>query len=452
MAGLSATDIRKVLDFVGEAHGAGDLQELREFLPIGLSDLVRTDWASYNEVGIDGSVHVAVSVPEVPGELIADGRRSAHQTPLANRHARTRDGRAYRFSDVAVREELDDLELFQGFYRTLGIRHQIAFTLPPPPPPPHLVPPAPPAASDVRAGALAWRARLLRPRPRPAEPDAPAPDPGLPQRAGARAGKPADRSAAPRRGRERRGDRDRRDEPRLVRVARGRQAAESPRLAGGLGGAGVAARAGADGATVGPAARAERRRQPRGPQAAERQPRQLRRRVRAAARGSERHGAARARTEPARVRGAASARARAHDAGDRGRDGDQPSHRAQAHRAHPREARHTRPRAGDRHGAGGRAGSRRAVARARRLRLLAGALAAKEAALLVVLLQISSGPSSGVPPRSFRVRWRRSSRPPAAEGAQLRGSRSRARPHRRSGGPCRSRARCSSAPARRWPR
>src|ERR1700733_1123141 len=133
MAGLSATDIRKVLDFVGEAHGAGDLQELREFLPIGLSDLVRTDWASYNEVGIDGSVHVAVSVPEVPGELIADWVRFAHQNPLANRHARTRDGRAYRFSDVAVREELDDLELFQGFYRTLGTRHQIAFTLPSPP-------------------------------------------------------------------------------------------------------------------------------------------------------------------------------------------------------------------------------------------------------------------------------------------------------------------------------
>jgi DNA-binding CsgD family transcriptional regulator len=133
MAGLSATDIRKVLDFVGEAHGAGDLQELRAFLPVGLSDLVRTDWASYNEVGVDGSVHVAVSVPEVPGELIADWVRYAHQNPLANRHARTRDGRAYRFSDVAAREELDDLELFQGFYRTLGIRHQIAFTLPSPP-------------------------------------------------------------------------------------------------------------------------------------------------------------------------------------------------------------------------------------------------------------------------------------------------------------------------------
>jgi DNA-binding CsgD family transcriptional regulator len=133
MAVPSATDIRKVLDFVGEAHGAGDLEELRAFLPSGLSSLVRTDWASYNEVGADGSVHVAVSVPEVPEELVADWVRYAHQNPLASRHARTRDGRAYRFSDVAAREELDGLELFQGFYRTLGIRHQIAFTLPSPP-------------------------------------------------------------------------------------------------------------------------------------------------------------------------------------------------------------------------------------------------------------------------------------------------------------------------------
>jgi len=125
--------MRKVLDFVGDAHGAEDVQELREFLPNGLGALVRTDWASYNEVGVDGSVHVAVSVPEVPRELLGDWARLAYQNPLAARHARTRDGRAYRFSDVAEREQLDGLELFRTFYKTLGIRHQIAFTLPSPP-------------------------------------------------------------------------------------------------------------------------------------------------------------------------------------------------------------------------------------------------------------------------------------------------------------------------------
>jgi DNA-binding CsgD family transcriptional regulator len=133
MAGLSASDIRKVLDFVGEAHGAGDLQELRAFLPSGLSGLVRTDYASYNEVGIDGTVHVAIAIPEIPVELVAEWQRYAYQNPLAARVARTRDGRAYRFSDVAEREDLERLELFQGFYKTLRIPHQIAFTLPSPP-------------------------------------------------------------------------------------------------------------------------------------------------------------------------------------------------------------------------------------------------------------------------------------------------------------------------------
>ncbi len=130
---LSANDMRKVLDFVGEAHGAGDLEEFRKFLPSGLSELVRTDYASYNEVGSDGSVYVAISVPEVSNELLPEWVRYAHQNPLMKRVAQTRDGRAYRFSDVAKREELDRLELFQGFYRALGIRHQIAFTLPSPP-------------------------------------------------------------------------------------------------------------------------------------------------------------------------------------------------------------------------------------------------------------------------------------------------------------------------------
>jgi DNA-binding CsgD family transcriptional regulator len=130
---LSANDVRKVLDFVGEGYGAGDLDELRKFLPVGLSELIRTDYASYNEVGSDGSVYATVSHPEVDPALLDDWARYAHQNPLMSFYARTRDGRAYRFSDVAEQRELDRLELFSEFYRTLGVRHQIAFTLPSPP-------------------------------------------------------------------------------------------------------------------------------------------------------------------------------------------------------------------------------------------------------------------------------------------------------------------------------
>ncbi len=130
---LPARDVRNVLDFIGEAHGAGDLDELRSFMPAGLAGLVRTDYASYNEVGSDGVVHATVAFPEVPPESIAEWSRYAHQNPLVRRHSATRDGRAYRFSDVARWSELEDLELFRDFYRSLGVRHQIAFTLPSPP-------------------------------------------------------------------------------------------------------------------------------------------------------------------------------------------------------------------------------------------------------------------------------------------------------------------------------
>jgi len=131
---LSANDVRKVLDFVGEAHGAGDLDELRAFLPVGLSELIRTDYASYNEVGSDGVVYATVTYPEIDDpQALAEWARYAHQNPLVMQFARTRDGRAYRFSDVADQRELDRLELFSEFYRSLGVRHQIAFTLPSPP-------------------------------------------------------------------------------------------------------------------------------------------------------------------------------------------------------------------------------------------------------------------------------------------------------------------------------
>lgn len=130
---LPARDIRNVLDFVGEAHGAGDLDELRSFLPGGLAGLVRTDYASYNEVGADGTVYATVAYPEVPADAFEGWARYAYQNPLVQRHARTRDGRAYRFSDVAQWSELEHLELFSEFYKSLGVRHQIAFTLPSPP-------------------------------------------------------------------------------------------------------------------------------------------------------------------------------------------------------------------------------------------------------------------------------------------------------------------------------
>jgi hypothetical protein len=69
----------------------------------------------------------------VPSPAFEGWERYAYQNPLVQRHARTRDGRAYRFSDVAQWSELEHLELFNKLYKPLGVRYQIAFTLPSPP-------------------------------------------------------------------------------------------------------------------------------------------------------------------------------------------------------------------------------------------------------------------------------------------------------------------------------
>jgi DNA-binding CsgD family transcriptional regulator len=123
----------EALDLVGEAHGAADLDELRAFLPPRLRELVPSDYASYNELADNSRVLAAVVIPPVPERLMAVWARYAHQNPLVVRFARTRDSRAYRFSDVATPAELMRLELYREFYLPLGIRHQIAFTLPSPP-------------------------------------------------------------------------------------------------------------------------------------------------------------------------------------------------------------------------------------------------------------------------------------------------------------------------------
>jgi len=133
MTGLSAKDVRSVLNFVGEAHGADDLDELRAFLPAAVRRVIPADYASYNEVGNDGHMYATLVDPELPSDAHTAWERYAGQNPLVARFARTRDGRAYRFSDVVHDGATDELELFRELYRPLGLDFQIAFALPSPP-------------------------------------------------------------------------------------------------------------------------------------------------------------------------------------------------------------------------------------------------------------------------------------------------------------------------------
>ncbi len=130
---LSDKQYRAVLDLVGDAHDAQDLDELRGLLLPSLRRLVPADYSSYNEVTAGGGAPVAIVEPELPAFAYEAWERLAMSNPLIDKFFRTRDTRPYRFSDVADMRALRASPLYLELYKPLGIEHQIAFGLPSPP-------------------------------------------------------------------------------------------------------------------------------------------------------------------------------------------------------------------------------------------------------------------------------------------------------------------------------
>lgn len=119
-----------LLDLIGEVQGLLDLQEFRPGLLAALRRAVASDWVSINDLGPEPGAVVALTDPPFGPEAHRVFGRLAHENPLIQRHQRTLDGRAHRFSDVTTREALHALALYREFYGPIGLEHQIAFTLP----------------------------------------------------------------------------------------------------------------------------------------------------------------------------------------------------------------------------------------------------------------------------------------------------------------------------------
>jgi DNA-binding CsgD family transcriptional regulator len=118
----------RLLELIGDISGLLDLGEFRRGLPKALLRAVPARWASLNEVGPARVATIVEPHLEEPWpQLFAE---LAHENPIYQRWQRTHDGRPYRFSDVATREQLEATELYRRVYAPLGIEHQIAFTLP----------------------------------------------------------------------------------------------------------------------------------------------------------------------------------------------------------------------------------------------------------------------------------------------------------------------------------
>lgn len=123
-------DAERLLSIVGDVCGLLDIEELRHGMLGSLRRALRCNWVSLNDVTPDPADIVTIIQPDAPAETFAVWTALAYENPLLRFYQETQDGRAYRFSDVIEREELEALRLYRELYEPLGVRHQMAFTLP----------------------------------------------------------------------------------------------------------------------------------------------------------------------------------------------------------------------------------------------------------------------------------------------------------------------------------
>jgi len=120
----------RLLSLIADTAGLLEINEFRHELLHALRGAVPADWVALNDIGPDPETITAIIDPPAPVKLFEKFKQYSHQNPLIERYARTRDGRALRFSDVVTPAQLHALDLYTQVYRPMGIEHQIAFTLP----------------------------------------------------------------------------------------------------------------------------------------------------------------------------------------------------------------------------------------------------------------------------------------------------------------------------------
>lgn len=118
-----------LLELVGEIKGLLELEELQDGLLAALDRAVPSDWLSVNLMGPAPGQIRSVVRPPLTESHHAVFARLGHENPLAQRYARTRDSRPYRFSDVMSRDELHALGLYRELYAELRVEFQIAFII-----------------------------------------------------------------------------------------------------------------------------------------------------------------------------------------------------------------------------------------------------------------------------------------------------------------------------------
>ncbi len=121
---------RRLLELVGDVCGLLDMDELRWGLLDAINRALPSDYVSLNEVGPGPDDVVALLRPEGRPEDFELWTVHAHENPLLQYYQQTQNGLAVRFSDFVTPAELHALPLYKELYRSMGVEHQLAFTLP----------------------------------------------------------------------------------------------------------------------------------------------------------------------------------------------------------------------------------------------------------------------------------------------------------------------------------
>jgi DNA-binding CsgD family transcriptional regulator len=119
----------QVLAIVEDVIGVADLDDFRLAFLRALMREVPSDWASLNDLGPDPDDVAVLMIPEPPPGVFDLYVEHRDENPITEYIARTRDGRATRFSDHMTQAELEAIPLYDLVYRPMRVHHQIAFTI-----------------------------------------------------------------------------------------------------------------------------------------------------------------------------------------------------------------------------------------------------------------------------------------------------------------------------------
>lgn len=120
----------RLLELIGDTIGLLEIDEFRRGLLDALRRAVPADWIALNDIGPEPQTILVIIDPPASTDLFEKFKRYSDENPLIQRYARTRDGRAVRFSDLISADQLHALSVYRQVYKPIGIEHQIAFTLP----------------------------------------------------------------------------------------------------------------------------------------------------------------------------------------------------------------------------------------------------------------------------------------------------------------------------------